>query len=325
MEGKIMLKKLCLGLFLCLFIFSLISPLPAQEKYPNRPIDFICTWGVGGGADQMARTLSHLTEKILGVALPVSNIPGASGNTGLANLLAAKADGYTIAVYIADTLATISSGTSRYKISDFDWIVRTQVAPSFLFVKNDSPFKTIQDLLNYAKENPGKLKVGATGFGTVDDITVRYLGTKGYKMTLLPIPKPGERYASTLGGHSEVLYEQAGDVKQYLDAKQLRPLIIFAHKRHPAFPDIPCSIELGFELTLPQFRSIVAKAGTPPERIKILAEAFKKAMETPAWKKFAEEQFLDPESYMGPDKFSSWVTKEEETMRAFMKTFGMVK
>jgi tripartite-type tricarboxylate transporter receptor subunit TctC len=203
--------------------------------------------------------------------------------------------------------------------------VRTQVAPSFLFVKNDSPFKTIQDLLNYAKENPGKLKVGATGFGTVDDITVRYLGTKGYKMTLLPIPKPGERYASTLGGHSEVLYEQAGDVKQYLDAKQLRPLIIFAHKRHPAFPDIPCSIELGFELTLPQFRSIVAKAGTPPERIKILAEAFKKAMETPAWKKFAEEQFLDPESYMGPDKFSSWVTKEEETMRAFMKTFGMVK
>lgn len=320
-----MMKKFCFGLFLCLFILSFSYPLPAQEKYPSRPIDFICTWGVGGGADQMARTLSHLAEKILGVALPVSNIPGASGNTGLANLLAAKADGYTIAVYIADTLATVSSGTSRYKIFDFDWIVRTQVAPSFLFVKNDSPFKTIQDLLNYAKENPGKLKVGATGFGTVDDITVRYLGTKGYKMTLLPIPKPGERYASTLGGHSEVLYEQAGDIKQYLDAKQLRPLIIFAPKRHPAFPDIPCSIELGFDLTLPQFRSIVAKAGTPPERIKILAEAFKKAMETPTWKKFAEEQYLDPESYMGPDKFSSWVAKEEETMRAFMKTFGMVK
>ncbi len=319
------MKKRWWIIFLSLFLLIWSGSALAQEKYPSRPIDFICTWGVGGGADQMARTLSHLAEKILGVALPVSNIPGASGNTGLANLLAAKADGYTIAVYIADTLATISSGTSRYKISDFDWIVRTQVAPSFLFVKNDSPFKTIQDLLNYTKENPGKLKVGATGFGTVDDLTVRYLASKGHKMTLLPIPKPGERYASILGGHSEVLYEQAGDIKQYLDAKQLRPLIIFASKRHPAFPDIACSIELGFDLTLPQFRSIVAKAGTLPERIKILAEAFKKAMETPTWEKFAADQFLDPESYMGPDKFSSWVAKEEKTMRAFMKTFGMVK
>ena len=313
--------------FLVLFsiIFMLVSPSGGAEKYPDRPIDFICTWGVGGGADQMARTIGHLAEKYLGVALPVSNIPGASGNTGLANLLAAKADGYTIAVYIADTLATVSAGQSRYKISDLDWVVRTQVAPSFLFVKPDSSFKTIQDLLKYAKENPGKLKVGATGFGTVDDITVRYLVTKGYKMTLLPVPKPGERYASTLGGHSEVLYEQAGDIKQYLDAKQLRPLIIFAHKRHPAFPDIPCSVELGFDLTLPQFRSIVAKAGTGPERMKILAEAFKKATDTPEWKKFADDQYLDPESYMGPDKFPAWVNSEMGTMRNFMKTFGMVK
>jgi tripartite-type tricarboxylate transporter receptor subunit TctC len=306
-------------------IFMLVSPSGGAEKYPDRPIDFICTWGVGGGADQMARTIGRLAEKNLGVALPVSNISGASGNTGLANLVAAKADGYNIAVYIADTLATISAGQSRYKISDFEWMVRTQVAPSFLFVNMDSPFRTIQDLLKYAKENPGKTKVGATGFGTVDDITVRYLATKGYKMTLLPVPKPGERYASTLGGHSEVLYEQAGDIKQYLDAKQLRPLIIFAHKRHPAFPDIPCSVELGFDLTLPQFRSIVAKAGTAPDRIKILAEAFKKAMDTPEWKKFADDQYLDPESYMGPDKFPAWVNSEMETMRKFMKTFGMAK
>jgi len=320
-----MSKKILKTLLICAFFLAILPAAMAQEKYPNRPIDFICTWGVGGGADQMARTLGRLAEKVLGVAMPVSNIPGASGNSGLANLLAAKADGYTVAVYIADTLATISSGTTRYKIADFDWIVRTQVAPSFLFVRTDSPFKTIHDLLKYAKENPGKLKVGATGFGTVDDITVRYLTSKGYKMTLLPVPKPGERYASTLGGHSEVLYEQAGDIKQYLDAKQLCPLIIFAHKRHPSFPDIPCSVELGYDLTLPQFRSIVAKKGTPPDRSKILAEAFKKAMETPEWKKFGEEQYLDPESYMGPDKFPAWVSSEMETMRNFMKTFGMVK
>jgi tripartite-type tricarboxylate transporter receptor subunit TctC len=320
-----MLKNSFKVLGFSIFILALISPALAIDKFPDRPVDFICTWGVGGGADQMARTIGQLAEKVLGVAVPVSNIPGASGNSGLANLLAAKADGHTVAVYIADTLATVSGGTSPYKISDFDWIVRTQVAPSFFFVKVDSPFKTIQDLLKYAKENPGKVRVGTTGFGTVDDITVRYFTSKGYKMITLPIPKPGERYASTLGGHSEVLYEQAGDIKQYLDAKQLKPLIIFAHKRHPAFPEVPCSVELGYELTLPQFRSIVAKAGTPLDRIKILADAFKKAMDTPEWKKFAEDQYLDPESFLGSDKLQAWVAPEMETMRNFMKTFGMVK
>jgi len=320
-----MKKKMLKFLMISVAILIVSTPLWAQEKYPDRPIDFICTWGVGGGADQMARTIGRVAEKVLGVAVPVSNIPGASGNTGLANLVAAKADGYAVAVYIADTLATISAGTSRYQVADLDWIVRTQVAPSFLFVKADGPYKTIQDLLNYAKENPGKVRVGTTGLNTVDDITLRYFGSKGYKMITLPVPQPGERYASALGGHSEAVYEQAGDIKQYLDSKQLRPIIIFAHKRHPAFPDVPCSVELGYELTLPQFRSIVAKAGTPPDRVKILAEAFRKAMETPEWKKFADDQYLDPESYMGPDKLKAWVGSEMETMRNFMKTFGMVK
>jgi len=320
-----MKKNMVKLLMVTVTIIVLIGPLSAAEKYPDRPIDFICTWGVGGGADQMARTMGKLAEKSLGVAVPVSNIPGSSGNTGMANLLAAKTDGYTIATYIADTLGTIPAGTARHKITDFEWIIRTQVAQSYLFVKDDSPFKTIQDLLKFAKENPGKLKVAATGFGTVDDITVRYLASKGHKMTTIPIPQPGERYASTLGGHSEVLYEQAGDIRQYLEAKQLRPLIVFSSKRFPAFPGIPCSLELGYEIFLPQFRSIVTKKGVPPERVQILTEAFKKAMETPEWKKFSQDQYLDPESFMGPEKFGTWIASEVETLRDFMKTFGMAK
>ncbi|MBI5968122.1 MAG: tripartite tricarboxylate transporter substrate binding protein, partial [Deltaproteobacteria bacterium] len=92
-----MFKKTLKVLFFPVLFLMLSTPVWTAEKYPDRPIDFICTWGVGGGADQMARTIGHLAEKILGVAIPVSNIPGASGNTGLANLVAAKADGYTIA------------------------------------------------------------------------------------------------------------------------------------------------------------------------------------------------------------------------------------
>ena len=257
-------RSLHIGWILAVVLVIGAGTASAQDKYPSRPIDFICTWGVGGGSDQMVRTLGKLTEPFLGVPMPVSNKPGASGNSGMTDLLAAKSDGYTIANYIADTLATVPTGQARYKLDDVEWVARTQNMPSFLFVKSDGPFKDIQDLLKAAKENPGKVKMAGLGFGTIDDITLRYLASKGHRMTLVPNPNPGERYASVLGGHNEVLYEQAGDIKQYLDAKQLKPVLVFAEKRVAAFPDVPCSKELGFEVYLPQFRCIVAKKGVSP-------------------------------------------------------------
>jgi tripartite-type tricarboxylate transporter receptor subunit TctC len=301
------------------------QPAASQEKYPSRPIDFICTWGTGGGADAMARQVGSLAQPILGVALPVSNAPGASGNTGLAQVLNGKADGHTIATYIQDTLMTIPMGLARHKVEDLDWVTRTQVADSFLFVKADSPFRTIQELLRHAQANPNKLRVASTGFGTVDDVTVRYLEKKGYKMTTVPYPKPGERYAAALGGHAEVLYEQAGDVLQYLKAGQLRPLIIFAEKRHPAFADVPTSKELGIDVTLPQFRGIVARKDTPPDRLKILADAIRRAMDTPQWKKFADDWYFAPDSYQAPEDFRRWVAGEVTTLDRLVKEFGLRK
>ena len=317
------MRRLAFPVLVILTLGLLAAPGAAQEKYPSRPIDFVVTWGAGGGADAMARQLGALSQPVLGVPLPASNVPGASGNTGLAQILSGKADGYTLATYIQDTLMTLPMGLARYKVDDLEWITRTQVADSFLFVRADGPFKTIQELFKHAEANPGKLRVAATGFGTVDDVTVKFLGKRGYQMVTVPYPKPGERYAAALGGHTEVLYEQAGDVLQYLKAGQLRPLIIFAERRHPAFPDVPASKELGLDITLPQFRGVVARKGTPPERVKILADAFHKAMETPEWKKFAEEWYFRPDSYQGPADFTKWVGGEVTTLERLVREFGL--
>ena len=308
-----------------LMLAAAVPPAGAQESYPSRPVDFIVTFGTGGGADAMARTLAALAQPHLGVPLPISNVPGASGNTGLAQILSGKPDGYAIATYIADTLATIPMGLARYTAADLEWIVRTQVADSFLFVRSDGPFRTVQELLKHAQANPGKLRVASTGFGSVDDMTVRYLDRKGYRMVTVPYPKPGERYAAALGGHAELLYEQAGDVQQYLKAGQLRPLVIFAAERHPAFLDVPTSKELGLEIYLPQFRGVVARKGTPSDRLGKLADAFRLAMDTAQWKKFAEEWYMRPDSYLGPDRFRAWVDDEVQTLDRFIKEFGLKK
>ncbi|HEU5322368.1 MAG TPA: tripartite tricarboxylate transporter substrate binding protein, partial [Methylomirabilota bacterium] len=318
-------RKRMKAMLVALLLLAPAVPAAAQEKYPARPIDFICTWGTGGGADAMARQISSLAQPLLGVALPVSNVPGAAGNTGLAQLLTGKADGYTVATYIQDTLMTIPMGLARHTVGDLEWIVRTQVADSFLFVKADAPYRTAPELFKAAQASPGKLRVAATGFGTVDDVSVRFLEKKGYRMTTVPYPKPGERYAAVLGGHAEVLYEQAGDVLQYLKAGQLRPLVIFAEKRHPAFADVPTSKELGIDLTLPQFRGIVARRGVPADRVRTLADAVKKAMDTPDWKKFAGEWYFAPDSHMGPEQFGRWVAGEVETLEKLVQEFGLKK
>ncbi len=139
---------------LLVLLLVLAGPAAGQEKYPSRPVDFIVTWGTGGGADAMARQIANLAQPTLGVALPVSNVPGASGNTGMAQLLNAKPDGYTIATFIQDTLMTIPMGLARYTVDDFEWITRTQVADSFLFVKADSPFKTAPEPLQARAGQP---------------------------------------------------------------------------------------------------------------------------------------------------------------------------
>ena len=104
------MRRIAFAVLVILALGLLAAPAATQEKYPSRPIDFVVTWGPGGGADAMARQLGSLSQPLLGVPLPASNVPGASGNTGLAQILSGKADGYTLATYIQDTLMTLPMG-----------------------------------------------------------------------------------------------------------------------------------------------------------------------------------------------------------------------
>lgn len=294
------------------------APAAGAAKYPTRPIEFIVPWGPGGGADQMARLTGKNAEKILKVSMPILNVAGATGATGMAKLLAGSTEGYSISVYIADTHAVMTTGKAAWKLEDFTPVAVMMKVPSYLFAKADGPFKTWADFEKAAKASPGKYKVGILGEGSVDDITLQYLKSKGIEVIGVPFPNPGERYTSVLGGHVDLLYEQAGDVRQYLDGKQIRPLIIFDEQRLAAFPDVPCSKELGYNIFLPQFRSIIIKAGTDPVRVKLLADAFKQVYDSPEYQKFLVDQYAAKNSYVGPSEAAAFMKKELETMNSFL-------
>jgi tripartite-type tricarboxylate transporter receptor subunit TctC len=284
----------------------------------------VVNFGPGGGADQLGRIMSKLLEPTLGVPVPVANIAGASGNAGLIKVLTSTADGYTLGTLTGLSIAAWASGVGKLQVQDFAFIALVQSSPSMLFVPKDSKIQGYKELLEAVKSGRGKVRVATAGYGTLDDIAVKFLAAKGYPMVNVPFAKPGERYLSPLGGHSEVLFEEPGDVVQFLDSKQYRPIVVFGDKRHPSFPDVPASGEFGHHIDLPNWRAVVTAAKVPSNVLQTLNAAVGKVVDTAEWKKFCAETFscVEPKT---PEESRRFAQKNFDEVARFMKEYGMVK
>ncbi|HXU54471.1 MAG TPA: tripartite tricarboxylate transporter substrate binding protein [Casimicrobiaceae bacterium] len=284
------------SMFLAGVVAVAASVAMAQEKYPSRPIEFIVPWGPGGGADQVARKSGKMMEDDLKVSFPVVNVPGATGNTGMTKLLAAQPDGYSISIMTWDTYALLATNpATRWSLKDIIPVALMIKQPSAFMTATNSNLKTWADVEREAKTR--SLKVAVTGFGSPDDITVNYFVARGLKLIAVPFANPGERYTAVLGNHADLLYEQLGDVRSFLDSKQIQPVIVFADKRYAAFPDVPASKELGFDITLPQRRAVIMKAGTDPSKVKVISDALAKVAASPEYKAYLKEQYATDDSY----------------------------
>ena len=272
----------------------------AAQDYPNRPIELIVTFGPGGGADLMGRTMAQLLEEPLGVPIPVSNVGGASGNAGLTQLRTNPADGYSMGTLISLTVASWASGLGDNKPEDFRVIAVVQSSPSFLFVPSSGPHQTAEALFEFAKANPGAITVATSGYGTQDDVTLKLLANAGIQMENVPFQAPAERYASPIGGHTAAIYEEPGDVAQFIEAGQLTPVVVFSAERHAEFPDVPTSAELGIDISgLDNYRSIAVAAGTPDDIVAKLEGAVATATASDEWQAFCAKTFTCIEPVTG--------------------------
>ncbi|HTO49586.1 MAG TPA: tripartite tricarboxylate transporter substrate binding protein [Burkholderiales bacterium] len=297
----------------------------AQDKqYPSRPVDMIVNFGPGGGADQLGRIMSKLLEPVLGVPLPVANVAGASGNAGLTKVLTSTPDGYTLGTLTGLSISAWASGLGKMQVKDFAYIAVVQSSPSMLFVAKDSKIADYKGLLDAARANPGKLRVATAGYGTLDDIAIKFLASKGVQLVNVPFAKPGERYLSPLGGHSEALFEEPGDIVQFLESKQYRPIVVFGEKRHPSFPDTPASGEFGHHIDLPNWRAVVTSAKVPAAALATLNAAVAKSLESAEWKKFCSETYTCI-GRMTSQESLAFVEKNFDDVSKFMKEYGMIK
>ena len=309
--------------YLTCFLLAVSFPadVRAQEKYPSRPIEMVVNWGTGGGADQLGRMASKMLEPTLGVALPVSNVSGASGNTGLGKVVGAQPDGYTVGTLTNYSIWAWASGMGRIRVDDLAYIGVVQSSPSMLFVLADGPIKSYKQLLEHVKAKPNTVKLATAGFGTIDDVAVKFLATKGYQLVNAPYPKAGERYVSMLGKHTDVLFEEPGDITQFLDGKQLVPIVVFGSARHSSFPDVPASAEFGHEIDLSNWRAFVTSAKVPKERLTALTAALGKMMQTDEWKRFCAQTFTCI-PLMDPAASRKFAQKNYDDAAAFLKASG---
>ena len=180
----------------------------------------------------------------------------------------------------------------RLNVNDFAYLGVVQASPSMLFVVIDSPIKNYQQLLDAAKANPGKLKVATAGFG-LDDFAVKFLTKKGFAMVNAPYAKPAERYASILGKHTDVLFEEPGHVTQFLAAKQMRPtpgIWREASSRNFQMCRPPANL-INISTCRKSRRALVTAPTVPKDRLEALIAGLAKVTDTAEWKKFCSETY----------------------------------
>jgi tripartite-type tricarboxylate transporter receptor subunit TctC len=279
------------------------APIPAQaqDKYPSKPVKILVPYGPGGATDIVARIVGEHLRDVLGQAFYVENKPGGYGMIAIEDMARSRPDGYTLMVGNVSTNAiTPILFKSKLKISyerDVIPVMRLVDVPAFLLVTatNFAP-RTVGELIDTIKKNPGRVRYGTVGVGSYPDYDMALFAKRAGNLELTGIPNragaPGV-VLDMIMGDTQTAFLNVASTAAMVKAGKLRALAIVNHARLPEFPDVPTMQEAGFpDVGTIAWQAMFAPAGTPKEIIDILQKASIQAMQVPAAKKvFAEQNF----------------------------------
>ncbi len=257
----------------------------AQEKYPTRPIEFIIAFVAGGPTDLWGRFLAEDMRKLLKVPMPPINKGGATGTLGAIAVLNAPKDGYTL---LANTsagrvLAPVVLKDVAYDAArDFVPIALIASMPDVIIVRADSPYKTIKDLIEGARRNPGKLSYGTVGTGSVGHFNGEILSRgNNVKMKHVPFKGTGESAPAILGGHVDIAFGAATTFMPLIQAGRLKTLMLTGRSRLKVLPDVATYTELGVKGSyIENWVGCFVAAGTPKPAVELLVSTAEKVIKS---------------------------------------------
>ena len=289
-------------------------PAAAQAVYPTKPLTIIVPFAAGGTTDILARIVGQALGTELGQSVIVDNRAGAGGNIGGQAAAKAPADGYTL---FMGTVGTHAINASLYKkmpfdpIKDFAPLTRVANVPNLLVANPAQPFKTVKELIAYAKAHPGQLNFGSSGNGSSIHLSGELFKSMA-KVDMQHVPYKGSAPAVTdlLGNQIAIMFDNMPSAIQHVRSGKLRPIAVTTAKRSPELPDVPTIAEAGvpgYEAT--SWFGLFVPAGTPPAVISKLNTAIVKVLANPEIKKKINEQGAEVYSEK-PEQFSAFIQKE---------------
>jgi tripartite-type tricarboxylate transporter receptor subunit TctC len=292
-------------------------------KYPEKKIRFIVAFEPGGMGDVTARALVRYVNPHLQGRVYVETIAGAGGAVGWRECAKSDPDGYTMTILLSSIMVGPHVIKGYPTMDLFDPICVVAMESRMLFVKTDSRFKTIQDLISYAKAHPGTVTAATSGVGTINHIGMEAFGdAAGVKFSLIPYKGAGPSLVAAMGGHVDLAISSASGTKTYVEGKKLRALVVLGEKRYPVYADVPTAKELGYDAVITAFSGVAVPKGLPKEVKGILVEAFRKATEDESYKKLIADIGLEYVFYP-PETATPWLNGQRDFFKKLADKLGM--
>jgi tripartite-type tricarboxylate transporter receptor subunit TctC len=303
-----------------------LGGIASAQDYPNKPITLIIPWVAGGPTDIVMRAVAEAAQKHLGQPIIVENKAGGGGSVGPAQMAAtAKPDGYTIsqmpdAVYRMQ----IMQKTTYDSQTDFTYIIQLTGYAYGVTVPMESPFKSWNDVVAYAKANPGKLNYGSPGAASTPHMGMeRIQKALGIKLVHVPFKGAAEVNIAVAGGH--IMVGASGtSAKTLADAGKLRFLNIWTLRRLKMLPEVPTLRELGIPFDIEGPIGVAGPKGMDPKIVGVLHDAFRKTLDDPKVQEVLAKMELVP-AYRSGEDYRKALAETMEVERGIMTELGLVK
>ena len=299
----------------------------AQGFNPTGPIEVIVHSRPGGGSDLFARAISDMMreEKIISERMQVTNKPGGSGAVAMTYLASKKGDTHTIGFFTPVLIVTpLTRKEAKVTIQQLTPIVRLALEPTVAVVKADSPYKTMTDFIQAAKQNPGKLKQPGGAVTSLDNL-FRLLIQKatGAQWAYVNLESGGERVANLLGGHMELMLDNPDKTSEYVRAGTMRVIAALTEKRLSIYPEVPTIKEQGIDVPiLTQSRGVLAPPGVPKNVVVYWENAFQRLRNTSRWKKYLADNLME-DGFLTSEALGKFWDSESQLLRTVLKEAGV--
>ena len=294
-----------------------------SSDYPNKSIEIVVPASAGGGTDMLSRAFSEAAKKHLPQSMVVNNKPGASGAIGMGEMINAKPDGYKLCMVIVEITILPHLGLTKYTWEDFQPIARLNFDPAAITVRADAPWNTIEEFLAASQKNPGSMKVGNSGNGSIWHLAQAALEDKaGVKFNPIPYQGAAPAVVALLGGHIDAVAVSPGEVSAHVAGGKLKTLAVMSDQRVKGFDKVPTLKERNIDLSIGAWRGLAAPKGTPPEVLAILRAATQKTAQEPTLKESLDKLNLGY-AYADAEAFRAVMQKDSEMFRQLIAKLGL--